>query len=123
MADGAFRCRKDRSAQADDTVFVHCCCAKKGNIVAKPVEGQGLKIHDVTKEHDLTGSKTVREIIQNIKGLGDVFLYCSPCAGGSTWQRLNLELAKRKGWNKTIEKLIDHWDLHWRLWERFEQVV
>ena len=65
----------------------------------------------------------MKEIIRNIKGKGDIFLYCSPCTGGSTWQRLNLELAKRKGWNSNIVKLIDHWDLHWNLWESFEQVV
>jgi len=36
---------------------------------------------------------------------------------------LNPELAKRKGWNNTIVKLINHCDLHWKLWESFEQVV
>ena len=29
LADGALRHQKDRSVKADDTVFVHCCCAKK----------------------------------------------------------------------------------------------
>ena len=65
----------------------------------------------------------MKYVIKKIKGLGDIFFYCSPCTGGSTWQRLNLELAKRKDWNNTIVKLIDHWDLHWKRWERFEQVV
>ena len=65
----------------------------------------------------------MKEIIQSIKGRGDVFFYCSPCTGGSTWQRLNLELDKRTGWEKTIVNLIDNWDFHWKLWERVEQVV
>ncbi len=82
-----------------------------------------MKIIDIVKEDDFTKSSTVQRIIQQIRGLGDIFFYCSPCTGGSTWQRLNLELAKRKGWNKTIVKIIDHWNLHWRLWESFEQVV
>ena len=75
------------------------------------------------KEDDFTKANTVKGVIKHIRGSGDIFFYCSPCTGGSTWQRLNLELAKRKGWNNTIVKIIDHWDLHWRLWESFEQVV
>ena len=34
-------------------------------------------------------------------GLDDVFVYCSPCTGGSTWQRLTLDLAKRSVWEMT----------------------
>ena len=34
-----------------------------------------------------------------------------------------MELAKRKNWEDTIVKLIDHWDLHWKVWEHFEQVA
>ena len=70
-----------------------------------------------------TTPKTVTDIIKQKQGLGDVFFYCSPCTGGSTWQQLNLELAKRKGYEGMFVKLIDHWDLHWRLWTAFELVV
>ena len=45
LVDGASRYQKDRSDKADDTVFVHCCCGK-GNLLPKPVEGQGLKVLD-----------------------------------------------------------------------------
>ena len=38
-------------------------------------------------------------------------------------RRLNLDLAKRKGWESTIVRLIDHWDLHWTLWGSLEKVV
>ena len=48
LADGVSHNRKDRSAQADDTVVVHCCCEERNNL-SKPFEGQGLKTHDVTK--------------------------------------------------------------------------
>ena len=82
-----------------------------------------MKITDITKEDDFTNVNTVKYVIRKIKFPGDIFFYCSPCTGGSTWQRLNLELAKRKGWNNTIVKLIDHWDLHRKLWESFEQVA
>ena len=43
--------------------------------------------------------------------------------GGSTWQRLNVELDQRRNWENTIVKLKDHWDLHWKVWDRFEQVA
>ena len=51
--------RKDRSATTDDVVFVHCCC-EKGNLLSKPVEGQGVKITDITKEGDSTNVNTVK---------------------------------------------------------------
>ena len=63
------------------------------------------------------------DIIRKLRGPGDVLFYSSPCTGGSTWQRLNLALAKRKHWDNTIVRIIYHRDLHWKLWERFEQVV
>ena len=101
---------------------MHCCC-ETGNLLSRPTEGKDMKIVDIMKEDDFTNANTVKGVIRQIRGPGDIFFYCSPCTGGSTWQRLNLELAKRKGWNNTIVKIIDHWDLHWRLWDSFEQVV
>ena len=68
-----------------------------------------MKITDITKEDGFTNVSTVKAIIKKIKGPGDIFFYCSPCIGGSTWQRLNLELAKRKGWNNTILKTHQPW--------------
>ena len=82
-----------------------------------------MKAIDIKKERDFTDKNTANDIMRNIKGLGDVLFYCSSCTGGSTWQRLNLELARRKCWESMIVRLIDHWDLHWRLWEDFENVV
>ena len=37
--------------------------------------------------------------------------------------RANLATLKLRSGENTIVTLIDHWDLHWKLWERFEQVV
>ncbi|MFM7984222.1 MAG: hypothetical protein ACKPKO_33360, partial [Candidatus Fonsibacter sp.] len=80
-------------------------------------------IIDVTAEDDFTSGITIRKVIRSIRTAADVFFYCSPCTGGSSWQRLNLELARRKGWKHTIGSMIGHWDLHWRLWNGFERVV
>ena len=55
--------------------------------------------------------------------LGDVFFYVSLCAGGSSWHRLNLEVANREGSHDTIVRIIDHWALRWRLWANFDKVV
>ena len=82
---------------------------KKGNLLSRPTEGKDMKIVDITKGDDFTSANTVKDVIRQIRGPGDIFFYCSPCTGGSTWQRLNLELAKRKGWNNPIVKIIDHW--------------
>ena len=80
-----------------------------------------MKIVDITQETYFTNQCTVNGVIRKLKGLGDILCYCSPCTGGSAWQKLNLDLAKRKGWESTIVRLIDHWDLHWRLWGSFEK--
>ena len=54
VADVADKTGMDRSVVTDNKVtFVHCCC-EKGNIISKPVEGQGVKITDITKEDDFT---------------------------------------------------------------------
>ena len=111
-----------QSAPADEKSFIHCCC-EDGSLLSNPVKGARMKVVDVTKETFCTNQCTVNNVIRKLKGLGDIFLYCSPCTGGSAWQKLNLDLAKRKGWESTIVRLIDHWDLHWRLWGSFEKVV
>ena len=54
---------------------------------------------------------------------GDMFFFCSPCTGGSVWQRLNLSNALQDGRTATVVKLVGHWDLHWRLWANFERVA
>ncbi|MFM7980998.1 MAG: hypothetical protein ACKPKO_16945, partial [Candidatus Fonsibacter sp.] len=77
----------------------------------------------MTKESDFTDKKTVENVIKTIRGVGDVFFYCSPCTGGSSWKNLNLELAKRRGWTHTVVNLIGHLDLHWRLWQSLELVA
>ena len=38
---------------------------------------------------------------------------------GSPWQHLNIHLAAKRGWQSTVVRLMDHWDLHWRLWSGF----
>ena len=80
-----------------------------------------MKIVAVTKETGFTDQRTIGNVIRKLKGLGDILFYCSPCTGGSAWQKLNMDVAKCKGWESTIVRLIDHWDLHWRLWESFEK--
>ena len=99
VADVADKSTKDRSVSSDDKViFIHCCC-DKGNLLSRPTEGQDMKIIDIMKEDDFTKASTAKGVIKHIRGPGDIFFYSSPCTGGSIWQRLNLELANRKGWN------------------------
>ena len=45
---------------------------KQGNLLSKPVDCQGLKVIDLTKEKDFTNPDTVKDIMKNIKGSGDV---------------------------------------------------
>ena len=52
-----------------------CCCEKKGNLLSKPVEGQGLKLVDITKQKDFTNPDTVKDIIKIIRCPGDVFFF------------------------------------------------
>ena len=46
-----------------------------------------MKIIEVTQETDFTDQRTVNDVIRKLKGPGDVFFYCSPCTGGSAWQK------------------------------------
>ena len=59
---------------------------KNANILSNPIEGKGVKVTDITEEDDFTNVNTVTYVIRQIKGPGDIFFYCSPCTGGSTWQ-------------------------------------
>ena len=80
----------DQSVSSDEqATFIHCCCEKE-SLLSRPTEGKDMKIIDIVKEDDFTKSSTVKRIVKQLRGPGDVFFYCSPCTGGSTWQRLNL---------------------------------
>ena len=92
--------------------ILHCCCGKKGDIISNPVEKSRTKIINMTTEVNFIDPKTVRDMINRIKGLGDVII--SLCTGGPTWQRLNLSFAHRHGWEYTLVKLFGIWDLHRR---------
>ena len=111
-----------QSVPADEKSVINCCC-ENGSLLSNPVGLTHMRIVDMTKETDFTDQRTVNDIICKLRGPGDILFYCSPCTGGSTWQRLKLDLAKRNGWESTIVILIDDWVLHWRLWEIFENVV
>eukprot|EP00969_Alexandrium_andersonii_P105743 4664292-Alexandrium_andersonii.AAC.1 len=50
---------------------------------------------DITKHEDFTDASTVAVTMRGIRGAGDVFFYSSPCTGGSSWQRINTEHARR----------------------------
>ena len=78
---------------------------------------------DITKEDDFTRPKTVERIKLRIEGPGDVFDYSSPCAGGSAWQNLNLRNSLAAGCDRIVYKLAAHYDLHWKLWAGFAEVV
>ena len=74
-------------------------------------------------QHDFTTKAALSAVLADIVGPGDMFFFCSPCTGGSSWQHLNLSTAFQRGCSSTVHKLIGHWDLHWRLWEHFEVVA
>ena len=46
-------------------MFVHCCC-ETGNLLSNPVEDQGLKVIDITKEKAFTNPDTAKGIIKKI---------------------------------------------------------
>ena len=76
------------------------------------------KLHDIPKEQDFTDPKKVQNIIRRLRGLGEDFILLFALR----W-RVNLATLKLGVGENTIVTHIDHWDLHWKLWERFEQVV
>ena len=77
MLGFSLRTIKDQSVVAD----VDC---EKENLLSRPTEGKDMKIIDLVKEDDFTKSSTAKRIINQLRGPGDVFFYCSPCTGGST---------------------------------------
>jgi len=115
----------DKSGKKYATAALVHCCAEDGNMLSKPIlrSDRKVKFVNITKQDDFTTDAAVERVISSIRGPGDMFLYCSPCTGGSTWQHLNLHRAKQDGCDSTVWKLVGHWELHWALWERFEQVV
>jgi len=103
--------------------FIHCCC-EKGALLSRPFpKDSQLMTLEITQEEDFRSESTIRSVVSKLIGLGYLFFYCSPCCGGSPWQHLNLHLAAKKGWQSTVVRLINHWDLHWRLWSGFMVVA
>ena len=68
-------------ASVDDICFVYGCC-EKSSIISNPVDKSNIKIFDATQSVYCTESRTVRGLIQRIKGHGDVFYYIHDRAQG-----------------------------------------
>ena len=102
---------------------IHCCC-EKCSLLSRPFKpGSWMNSIEITQAEDFRCGETVKRVVSAINGPGDLSFYCSPCCGGSPWQRLNLHLAAKKGWQPTMIRLLGHWDLHWRLWSGFMVVA
>ena len=112
------------SSQFAAATLVHCC-AEDGNMLSRPITHKDREVffRNITKEDDFTTKAALNAVLADIVGPGDMFFFCSPCTGGSSWQHLNLSIAFQRGCTSTVHKLIGHWDLHWRLWENFEVVA
>ena len=102
--------------------LVHCCC-EKGSLMSRPYVKTPMNFVDITKEDDFTTEEGYQKAISSIKGPEDTFFYCSPCTGGSLWQRLNEKRARLKGRQDTLLKIEAHRKLHWALWANFERAV
>eukprot|EP00969_Alexandrium_andersonii_P219226 9682197-Alexandrium_andersonii.AAC.1 len=70
----------------------------------------------VTEYEDFSDAATVAVAMRSIRGAGDVFFYSSPRAGGSSWQRINSARALRTQNLSYAQKLVAHYDLHWKPW-------
>ena len=46
-----------------------------------------------------------------------------PVRGGSGWQRINLAKARAAGNEFLPKAMLEHYDLHWRLWVNFEDMA
>ena len=78
--------------------FIHCGC-EKGELLSRPYRRDPqLTTIEVTQEQDFRSESTVKTIASKLSGPGDLFFQWSPCCGGSSWQRLNIHLAAKKGW-------------------------
>ena len=103
--------------------FVHCCC-EKGALLSRPSHKEPrLTTVEITQDNDLRSAETIAKVVSQLSGPRNLWFCCSPCCGGSPWQRLNMHLAAKKGWQSTMIRLIAHWDLHLRLWSGFMVAV
>ncbi|MFM7989229.1 MAG: hypothetical protein ACKPKO_58935, partial [Candidatus Fonsibacter sp.] len=100
----------DKPSQ-DDANFIHCCCAG-GSLLSRPWSDDHVTTIEVTTADEFTKESTFKHVIRSIRTAADVLFYCSPCIGDSSWQRLKLDLARKKGWKRTVVRMIGHWDLH-----------
>ena len=62
-------------------------------------------------------------VVGKIKGPRDSLFYCSPCTGGSPWNRYNAAVARERGCIKTLQNIEDHVELHDKLWTNFERAA
>ena len=73
VADVVNKSTNDQSASPDEqATFIHCCC-ERGNLLSRPTEGKDMKIIDIMKEDDFTRTNTVKGVIKQIRGPGDIF--------------------------------------------------
>ena len=83
-------------AAAVTNYFIHCCC-EKGSLLSRPYNPTGpSKFVDITKEEDFTTEKGFSLAIEHVHGPRDSFFYCSPCTGGSAWNRFNAAVARER---------------------------
>ena len=82
-----------------------------------------VNVVEITQEEDFRIDKTVVDVIALFHGPGDMFFLLLSMLWGLPWQRLNTNLVAKRGWQSAMVKLLDHWDLHWRLWLVFTKVV
>ncbi|MFM7978615.1 MAG: hypothetical protein ACKPKO_04805, partial [Candidatus Fonsibacter sp.] len=73
--------------------FSFIVVAKVAVFLSRPVSEESVTILDITAEADFTDDRTVQSVIRPIRTAADIFFYCPPCTGGSSWQKLNLDLA------------------------------
>ena len=100
---------------------IHCCC-EPGNLLSDRANAK-FEVYDNTKEDDFTTEATMEWVKQTLQDPGDVLFYCSPCTGGSPWQAFNLAKHAGVGTGHFSQRMSDHLELHWKLWERFEVVA
>ena len=82
-------CLKDRLVSRFRLTRSHLSIVSVKTVVYCQTQLDEPTFVDVTQEKDCTNKSTAVGIIRKLKGPGDVCFYCSPCTGGSSWQRLN----------------------------------
>ena len=86
-----------RAAKRGEATLVHCCC-DEGSLLSRPRTEVGpTHCVDVTANDEFTPEVGFRKAKQAITGPTSTLFYCSPCRGGSAWQRLNLARAIARG--------------------------